>query len=189
MFLRNHAGCYGGAFLLISTDSEGFTLTLTSLSLSFPVFKVPTGPLIINNSSFALQYTSLPLHASTPLDSCEIKKKVEEKKKRADEKKRKREESERRREEEKQKREESEEERIRNLEREVNETKRLIEMCTPIQSLSHFNLYFSDPSKLTMQDNRVTHVGNISYETCVFKEILETVCIFTRYRLLPLFLF
>ena len=117
-----------------------------------------------------------------------MKKNLEEKDKQLEEEKK-------GREEEKRKKEESErekrgmEERIRSLEREVNETKRLIEMHPTINSLSHFNLYFSNSSNLTFQGNTITHVGSHTRDTCVFKEILEPVYILTSYRLLLLFLF
>ena len=126
----------------------------------------------------------------------EVNKRLqEEKKKRADaerremEAKRMKDESERGREEEKKKREESEkkateekremEDKIRNLTREVNELKHpKEEMPSIIKSLSKFNFYFSDPSKLTVQGNRITHVGGSdTNETCVFKETLKPVCI------------
>ena len=67
------------------------------------------------------------------------------------------------------------EERIRNLEREVNELKHPKEEMLPtIKSLSHFN-YFSNPSKLTVQDNRIIHTAITRCETCVFKETLKPV--------------
>ena len=126
-------------------------------------------------------------------------KQLEEERKGREEEKRKKEEAERREMEEKRKREEEErgreeekrkmEEKIHNLEQEVNEMKLLIEISPPINYLSHFNLYFTDRSQLTMQDNRITHVGTNSYESCVFKDILECVCISSDYRLLLLFLF
>ena len=100
------------------------------------------------------------------------KKKLEEKDKQLEEEKRKM------------------EERIRSLEREVNEMKQSTEEMSPVlQSLSHFNLYISDPSNLTVQGNRITHVGGTPSESCVLKEILEHVCIITCYILLLLLLF
>ena len=130
----------------------------------------------------------------------EEKRKVEEERKRADEEerkkeeeKRKREESERGREEEKRRADEEKkgreedkriaeeekrklEERIRSLERDVQQ------LSLPIKSLSQFNLSFSNSSLMTVRDNRIIHVGGSSQETCVFKEILEAVCIFIGYR-------
>ena len=130
------------------------------------------------------------------------KKGREESERRAEEERRKREESEREREEEKRgreeekrKREESEkkadeekrmmEERIRNLEQEVAEMNRLKEEMLPIiKSLSKFNLDFSDPSKIAVNDNTITQVGSGGYQTCVFRNVLESVCIHANYRLI-----
>ena len=61
--------------------------------------------------------------------------------------------------------------------------KHLIELSPPINYLSHFNLYFSNASNLTMQGNKVVHIGSRSHETCVFKEILEPVCISSTYKI------
>ena len=113
-----------------------------------------------------------------------MKKNLEEEKKKVEEEKRMKEEAERRETEEKRKREESEEEkrkmeeRIRNLEREVNEMKQLKEESfSVIKSLSQFTLHFSDSSKLTVHDNKITHLGSGSQETCVFTDMLNSVCI------------
>ena len=100
----------------------------------------------------------------------EMKKNLEEEKKKVEEEKR------------------QMEERIRSLEREMNEMKHPKEETFPIiKSLSHFTLNFSDRSNLTVQGNTITHIGSYNHETCVFKDILEPVCILTTYRLLFLF--
>ena len=115
---------------------------------------------------------------------------VNEERRRADEEERKREESERGREEEKKRADEEKrrmEERIQTLEREMNEMKRLTEYPV-IKSLSEFNLHSTNTSILTVQNNTITHVGSSHHETCIFKDILKAVCIYTLYSILFLLL-
>ena len=64
------------------------------------------------------------------------------------------------------------------------DNERLKELEPIITSLSQFDLYVSNSSQLNVQDNKIIHVGSSSYETCVFKGILEPVCIITFYHLI-----
>ena len=62
------------------------------------------------------------------------------------------------------------------MDRVKSDNDHLKELCPIITSLSEFNLYFSNPSVLNVQDNKITHASTNGQETCVFRDILEPVC-------------